>query len=85
MKVGLNVPKQIGGKTFPAGCVIDLFEPEALALIASGEGAAVPDGTMARKKAYGVPGCIPPAGFSAQAPVNAGDSEKNKQQTQKKI
>lgn len=66
MKVGLNVPKNIGGKIFPAGCVVDLFEPDAIALIASGEGAAVPDGTMARKKAYGVPGCIPPAGFDAK-------------------
>ena len=63
MKVGLNVPKNIGGKVFPAGCVVDLFENEALALIASGEGSAVPDGTMARKKAYGVPGCVPPSGF----------------------
>lgn len=66
MKVGLNVPKKIGDKTFPAGCVVDLFEPEALALIESGEGAAVPDGTMARKKAYGVPGCMPPAGFEPE-------------------
>lgn len=66
MKVGLNVPKKIGDKIFPAGCVVDLFEPDALALIKSGEGAAVPDGTMARKKAYGVPGCMPPAGFDAK-------------------
>lgn len=63
MKVGLNVPKNIGGKVFPAGCVVDLFDNEALALIASGEGSAVADGTMARKKAYGVPGCMAPAGF----------------------
>lgn len=66
MKVGLNVPKKIGYKTFPAGCVVDIFEHEALALIESGEGAAVPDGTMARKKAYGVPGCVPPVGFDAE-------------------
>lgn len=64
MKVGLNVPKKIGYKTFPAGCVVDLFEPDAIALINSGEGSAVPDGTMARLKAYGVPGCVPPAGFN---------------------
>jgi hypothetical protein len=63
MKVGLNVPKNIGGKVFPAGCVVDLFDREALALIESGEGSAVADGTMARKKAYGVPGCMAPAGF----------------------
>lgn len=63
MKVGLNVPKSIGGKLYPAGCVIDVFDHEALALIKSGEGSAVPDGTMARKKAYGVPGCMAPAGF----------------------
>lgn len=67
MKVGLNVPKNIGGKVFPAGCVIDVFENEALALIESGEGSAVPDGTMARKKAYGVPGCMAPAGFNDKA------------------
>lgn len=65
MKVGLNVPKNIGGKVFPAGCVVDLFDHEALALIESGEGSAVVDGTMARKKAYGVPGCVPPPEPSA--------------------
>lgn len=64
------MPKKIGDKTFPAGCVVDLFEPEALALIESGEGAAVPDGTMARKKAYGIPGCVPPAGFEAAIKVD---------------
>ncbi len=73
MKVGLNVPKNIGGKVFPAGCVVDLFENEALALIASGEGSAVPDGTMARKKAYGVTGCVPPANFNS---VEIKDEEK---------
>jgi len=70
MKVGLNVPKTIGGKLFPAGCVVDLFDNEALALIKSGEGSAVPDGTMARLKAYGVPGCVPPAEFNAEQKTN---------------
>lgn len=75
MKVGLNVPKNIGGKVFPAGCVVDLFENEALALIASGEGSAVPDGTMARKKAYGVPGCVPPSGF--ESPIKIDNTSKS--------
>jgi hypothetical protein len=38
---------------------------EVEAIIAAGEGVAVPDGTMARRKAYGVAGCMPPAGFES--------------------
>ncbi len=83
MKVGLNVSKNIGGKVFPAGCVVDLFEPDAKALIRSGEGAPVPDGTMARKKAYGVPGCMPPAGFSADIEQKPKDEAKQQTNTKK--
>lgn len=91
MKVGLNVPKNIGGKVFPAGCVVDLFDSEALALIASGEGSAVPDGTMARKKAYGVPGCMAPVGFESniaeafsRIAVNIANSESNESEGTRK-
>jgi len=63
MKVKLLVDKIIGGKRYGKDSVIDVFQPEVEALINDGEGCAVPDGTMARKKAYGVVGCMPPAGF----------------------
>lgn len=74
MKVGLNFGETIMGKHYPAGSVIDIFEPDALALIEKGRAAAVKDGTMARKKAYGVPGCMPPAGFMG---VNMPESAQN--------
>lgn len=82
MKIGLEVDKVIEGKRYPAGCVIDLFEPEAKALIASGEGKPVPDGTMARKKAYGVTGCVPMAAQQPQTAVNAENGQNSN--TQKK-
>lgn len=63
MKVKLFVDKILGGKCFGANSVVDVFQPEAEAIIGAGEGCAVPDGTMARKKAYGAAGCMPPAGF----------------------
>lgn len=65
MKVRLTKDRIISGKQFGKDSVVDLFQPEVEAIIAAGEGVAVPDGTMARKKAYGVPGCMPPAGFES--------------------
>ena len=65
MKVRLFVDKIIGGKKYGKDSVIDLFQPEVEAIIKAGEGCAVPDGTMARKKAYGVVGCMPPVGFES--------------------
>ena len=65
MKVRLLVDKIIGGKKYGKDSVIDVFQPEAEAIIAAGEGCTVPDGTMARKKAYGVAGCMPPVGFES--------------------
>lgn len=65
MKIGLDFGETILGKYYPAGCVIDIFQPDAEALINAGRAHEVPDGTMARKKAYGVPGCMPPAEFKS--------------------
>lgn len=82
MKVGLNFGETIMGKHYPAGSVIDIFEPDALALIAKGRAAAVKDGTMARKKAYGIPGCMPPAGFDTMTKkAEPPKSEATKQKT----
>lgn len=76
MKVKLLVPKVIQGTVYPANCVIGLSEPEVEAIIAAGEGCAVPDGTMARKAAYGVVGCMPPEGFmGVSAPPSGGESD----------
>lgn len=66
MKVKLLRAKTIGGKTYPAHCVIGVSQPEAEAWIKDGSAVSVPDGTMARKAAYGVVGCMPPAGFEAR-------------------
>lgn len=63
MKVRLTKDRIIGGKCYGKDSVVDLFQIEVEAIIAAGEGVAVPDGTMARKKAYGVAGCMPPVGF----------------------
>ena len=63
MKVRLTKDRIIGGKQYGKDSVVDLLQPEVEAIIAAGEGVAVPDGTMARKKAYGVPGCMPPPDF----------------------
>lgn len=70
MKIGLDFGETISGKYYPAGCVIDVFQPDAEGLIKAGRAHAVPDGTMARKKAYGVPGCMPPAGFDTAIKVD---------------
>jgi len=64
MKVKLLKPKTIQGQTYPANCVIGVSQPEAEAWIADKSAIDVPDGTMARKAAYGVIGCMPPDGFS---------------------
>jgi hypothetical protein len=65
MKVRLTKDRVIGSKCYGKDSVVDLFQTEVEAIIAAGEGVAVPDGTMARKKAYGVAGCMPPAGFES--------------------
>ena len=59
MKIYLNEAVTIEGKTFPACAVIDVYQPEGEALIASGKGKEMPDGTMARIKSYDAPGCFP--------------------------
>jgi len=70
MKVKLLKPKTIQGQTYPANCVIGVSQPQAEAWIADNSAVAVPDGTMARKAAYGVPGCMPPAEFPGTIKVD---------------
>lgn len=67
MKVELLEPMVIGGKQYGKHSVVDLLQPDAEKIVADGAGRFVKDGTMARMKAYGVAGCVPPPGFSAQA------------------
>lgn len=64
-KVGLDFGETIEGRFYPAGCVIDIFDHEAAELVQAERAHYVADGTMARLKAYGVPGCFPPANFEA--------------------
>lgn len=64
MKIKLLKPLTIQGKTYPAGCVIGVYQPEGEAWVADGTATTVPDGTMARKAAYGTTGCVPPPGFA---------------------
>ena len=59
-KIGLDFGETIEGKFYPPGCVIDIFDKDAKALVDAGRAHYVPEGTMARLKAYGVPGCNPP-------------------------
>lgn len=70
MKVRLTKDRVIGSKQYGKGSVVDLFQNEVEAIIAAGEGVAVPDGTMARRKAYGVAGCMPPAGFDGAIKID---------------
>lgn len=76
MKVQLFFDKTIEATTYGAGSVIDLFQTEVEAIIAAGDGCAVPDGTMARKKGYGVVGCMPPAGFESKSDQNKNNLKK---------
>ena len=73
MKVKLFVDKVLGGTVYPAGSVIDVFQPEKEAIIAAGEGCDVKDGTMARIVAYDNAGCFPmdmPDFFAAKQQTN---------------
>lgn len=70
MKVKLLRAKTIEGIVYPAHCVIGVSQPEAEAWIADGSAVSVPDGTMARKAAYGVVGCMPPADFQEKQKTN---------------
>jgi|GEM_PF-5822129 len=59
MKVELLEDVKIEGKVYPACAVIDVFDYEAIDLIKNNKAKTVPDGTMARIKAYGNTGCLP--------------------------
>ena len=59
MKVELLEDITIEGRVYPACAVIDVFDFEAIDLIEKNKAKTVPDGTMARIKAYGTPGCLP--------------------------
>ena len=60
MKVELLKSVTIEGRVFPPCAVIDIYQPEAEALVSAGKAKWVPDGTMARIKSYNAPGCLPP-------------------------
>lgn len=84
MKVKLTKNISLDGEQFFAGSVIDILQPQAETIVAAGDGVFVPDGTMARKIAYGNIGCFPNNPNTEENQGWVGEMGQNKKQTQKK-
>lgn len=70
MKVKITKITPIGRKIFPPGSVVDVTEPEANALVKSGNACHCSQNLAARMAAYNDPGCVPKKEKTPVPPAN---------------